>query len=115
MDVSVGMGLITLAGIAVNNAIVLVDYANRQAKKARCFADALKAAALVRLRPILMTALTTIFALIPTAIGQATGSKIFKSFAITLIGGLISSTAVTFLLIPTILTFLRPGRGAAAK
>ena len=59
-------------------------------------------AAAVRLRPILMTALTTIFALLPTAIGAHVGSKLFQPFAITVIGGLVSSTAATLLVIPTL-------------
>jgi len=106
LDVSVGMGALTLIGIAVNNAIVLLDYTNRQISTGHKISDALKEAASIRLRPILMTAITTIFALIPVAVNPAVGSRIFQPFAITVIGGLISSTAATLVLIPVLRTFL---------
>jgi CzcA family heavy metal efflux pump len=105
IDVSVGMGALTLTGIAVNNAIVLLDYANRQAVAGQTIVDALLSAASVRLRPILMTAATTIFALIPVAVNPAVGSRIFQPFAITLIGGLLSSTVATLFLVPVLRTF----------
>ena len=106
LDVSVGMGALTLIGIAVNNAIVLLDYTNRQISDGHTISDSLEAAASIRLRPILMTAITTIFALIPVAVNPAVGSRIFQPFAITVIGGLISSTAATLVLIPVLRTFL---------
>ena len=106
LDVSVGMGALTLIGIAVNNAIVLLDYTNRQISTGHNISHALKEAASIRLRPILLTAITTIFALIPVAVNPAVGSRIFQPFAITVIGGLISSTAATLVLIPVLRTFL---------
>ncbi len=105
-DVSVGMGMITLVGIAVNNAIILVDYANREVKAGRSVRDALLQASSVRLRPILMTALTTIFALIPIAIGTTVGSNIFQSFAVSVIGGLITGTLSTLVVVSVLVTFL---------
>jgi CzcA family heavy metal efflux pump len=106
LDVSVGMGVLTLIGIAVNNAIVLLDYTNQQAGAGQTISDSLLSAASVRLRPILMTAATTIFALIPIAVNPAVGSRIFQPFAITLIGGLLSSTAATLVLVPVLRTFI---------
>ncbi len=103
-DVSVGMGIITLVGIAVNNAIILVDYANTEMKRGSGPEEALIKASSVRLRPILMTALTTIFALIPIAIGTTTGSNIFQSFAITVIGGLLTGTLSTLLVVPVLIS-----------
>jgi hydrophobic/amphiphilic exporter-1 (mainly G- bacteria), HAE1 family len=102
LDVSAGMGGLTLVGIAVNNAIVLMDYANRRFAVGEVMNDALRSAASVRLRPILMTAATTIFALIPVAVNPAVGSRIFQPFAVTVIGGLLSSTAATLVLVPTL-------------
>ncbi len=102
LDVSVGMGVLTLIGIAVNNAIVLVDYANRQTASGMGMADAMRSAVTVRLRPILMTAATTIFALLPVAVNPSVGSRIFQPFAITVIGGLLSATVATLVLVPTI-------------
>ncbi|MGE5190498.1 MAG: efflux RND transporter permease subunit [Gemmatimonadota bacterium] len=105
LDVSVGMGALTLMGIAVNNAIVLLGYANRQIRSGHTISDSLQSAASIRLRPILMTAVATIFALIPVAVNPAVGSRIFQPFAITVIGGLISSTAATLVLVPVLRTF----------
>ena len=102
VDVSVGMGAFTLVGIAVNNAIILMDYANRESRSGTPFHDALISAATVRLRPILLTSLATIFALLPVAIGTTVGSKIFQPFAITVIGGLLSATLATLIVVPTL-------------
>ena len=104
LDVSVGMGALTLIGIAVNNAIVLLDYTNHQISAGHTIADALQEAASIRLRPILMTVITTIFALLPVAVNPAVGSRIFQPFAITVIGGLISSTIATLVLVPVFAT-----------
>jgi CzcA family heavy metal efflux pump len=106
LNVSVGMGALTLVGIAVNNAIVLLDFTNRCIAAGQTVSDSMKSAASVRLRPILMTAMTTIFALIPVAVNPAVGSRIFQPFAITVIGGLLSATAATLILVPVLRTFL---------
>jgi len=108
LDISVGMGTVTLVGIAVNNSIVLLDYANKRAVAGRSIEDALLAATSVRLRPILLTSLTTIFALIPTAIGSAVGSQLFRPFAITVIGGLLSGIPATLILVPTLVAACKP-------
>jgi hydrophobic/amphiphilic exporter-1 (mainly G- bacteria), HAE1 family len=106
LDVSVGMGVLTLVGIAVNNAIVLLDYTNRELAAGLTIHDALQSAASVRLRPIVMTAAATIFALLPVALNPAVGSRIFQPFAITVIGGLLSATAATLVLVPVLRTYL---------
>lgn len=108
LDVSVGMGAITLVGIAVNNAIVLMDYANKGIVSGKSVTQALLSAASVRLRPILLTSLTTIFAILPTAIGTTVGSKIFQPFAITVIGGLVSSMFATLVIVPTLTVAVTP-------
>lgn len=102
LDVSVGMGAVTLAGIAVNNAIVLVDYANRKTASGWTIQEGLLSAASVRLRPILLTSLTTIFALIPAAIGTTVGSEVFRPFAITVIGGLLTGIFATLVIVPVL-------------
>ena len=86
----------------MNNAIVLMDYANKERGSGTPFHDTLISAAKVRLRPILLTSLTTIFALLPVAIGTTVGSKIFQPFAITVIGGLLSATLATLIIVPTL-------------
>jgi multidrug efflux pump subunit AcrB len=103
IDVSVAMGAFTLVGIAVNNAIVLVDFANRRAASAANTGEALLEAASVRLRPILLTNLVTFAALLPAAIGTTVGSQIFKPFAITVIGGLVSHLVASLVVVPTLL------------
>ena len=106
INISVAMGAITLIGVAVNNAIVLIDYANREMWQGIGLQDALLNAASVRLRPILLTSFTTIFALIPTAIGTTVGSKIFQPFAVTVIGGMLTGTMATLVVIPTLASIL---------
>jgi CzcA family heavy metal efflux pump len=100
IDVSVGMGILTLIGIAVNNAIVLLAYANREAAHGLTMPQALSSAAAIRLRPILMTATVTIIALVPVAVNPAVGSRIFQPFAVAVIGGLLSATLATVVLMP---------------
>lgn len=112
LDVSVGMGALTLVGIAVNNAIVLLDYANRRVPDVLAMREALRSAASVRLRPILMTAATTIFALIPVAVNPAVGSRIFQPFAVTVIGGLLFSTLATLVLVPVLAGWSAPNRAS---
>jgi CzcA family heavy metal efflux pump len=106
LDVSVGAGVITLVGISVNNAIVLVDYFNRSRLGGKGIFESLSYACSIRLRPILMTALTTIFALIPIAVGTVGQSSVFQPFAITVIGGLITATFATLVVIPVLMTFV---------
>ena len=107
LDISVGMGVLTLAGIAVNNAIVLVEYANRGVASGLPIREALLSATSVRLRPIVMTAATTMIALIPVAVNPAVGSRIFQPFAITVIGGLLTATLSTFIFVPVLRTLVR--------
>ena len=112
IDVSVGMGTVTLVGIAVNNAIVLIDYSNKSRASGETVQGALLKAASVRLRPILLTSLTTIFALIPVAIGTTVGSKVFQPFAITVIGGLITGMVATLIVVPVFATLLQHRRAS---
>ncbi|TXC91563.1 efflux RND transporter permease subunit [Metabacillus litoralis] len=102
ISLTVVIGIIVLAGIVVNNAIVIVDYINQ--KKAQGFKthDALIEAVKVRFRPILMTALTTILGLVPLALGLGEGTEINRPMGITVIGGLISSTFLTLFVIPIV-------------
>ncbi len=97
------IGLIMLVGIVVNNAIVLIDYTNilrrEQGLGAR---DALIFAAPTRLRPILMTTLTTVLGLVPTAVGIGGNVEMMQSMSVVVIGGLTFSTLITLVLIPTV-------------
>lgn len=96
------MGLIILIGIVVNNGIVLIDYINKLREQGRAIKDAIVEAGETRLRPILMTALTTILALLTLAIGFGEGSELLQPMAITAIGGLIYATILTLVVVPAI-------------
>jgi HAE1 family hydrophobic/amphiphilic exporter-1 len=102
------VGIIMLAGIVVNNSIVLVDYTNQLRAKGYAVREAVVEAGKTRLRPILMTSLTTIFGLLPLAFGWGSGGETWAPMARTVIGGLTTSTLVTLLVIPVIYTYLAP-------
>ena len=97
------IGVLMLIGIVVTNAIVLVDLVNQYREKGLTTADAVMAGGEKRLRPILMTALATIFALTPMALGiTGHGGFISQPLAIVVIGGLVSSTVLTLIVLPTL-------------
>jgi HAE1 family hydrophobic/amphiphilic exporter-1 len=102
VSVVVFLGAIMLAGIVVNNAIVLVDYVNQLRDRGHETAEALEIAGRVRLRPILMTTLTTVLGLIPMAAGLGDGAEIRQPMAITVIAGLSVSTLLTLVVIPVL-------------
>ncbi|MCH7665142.1 MAG: efflux RND transporter permease subunit [Acidobacteria bacterium] len=96
------IGVVMLAGIVVNNAIVLVDAINRRRRAGLNKTDALLAAGSDRLRPILMTSATTILGLLPMAWGLGEGAELRAPLAITVIGGLAVSTVLTLIVIPVV-------------
>ncbi len=96
------MGMIMLMGIVVNNAIVLVDYANIMRKRGKSIYDALVIAGQRRLRPVLMTASTTMFGMLPLALSRGEGAESWNPLGIAMIGGLLVSTVVTLLLVPVL-------------
>lgn len=98
------IGIIVLAGIVVNNAIVLVDFINlrRRQDPSISVREAIVQACQVRLRPILMTSITTIFGLLPVAIGYGVGAEFQRPLAATIMGGMITSTFLTLFVIPTV-------------
>ncbi|HEX2100330.1 MAG TPA: efflux RND transporter permease subunit [Candidatus Synoicihabitans sp.] len=115
ISIMVFLGLIILAGIVVNNAIVLVDYINtlrrRGVEKTTAIIDAGRA----RLRPILMTTLTTVLGLLPMALGLGEGAEIRAPMAITVIVGLSASTLLTLVVIPTLYSQFGGAQSAVAK
>jgi HAE1 family hydrophobic/amphiphilic exporter-1 len=100
------IGFILLAGIVVNDAIVLVDYANQLRKQGLSKLEALARAGRVRLRPILMTTATTVFGLLPMALGLGEGAELRTPMALTVIGGMITSTLLTLLVVPAVYAIL---------
>ncbi len=101
MSIVVFLGLIMLSGIVVNNAIVLVDYINHLVRGGMDRKEAVILAGTVRLRPILMTTATTVLGLLPMALGLGEGAEIRTPMALTVIAGLISSTILTLIVIPS--------------
>ena len=96
------LGLIMLGGIVVNNGIVLIDYLNLLRSKGMPVYEAVMEASKARLRPILMTAMTTILGLLPMALAFGEGSELRSPLAISVIGGLLVSTFLTLLVVPAI-------------
>jgi len=100
LDVMVFLGSIILAGIVVNNAIVLLDYTEQLVGRGYSLHDAIVQASVVRLRPIFMTTLTTVLGLLPMLISHGEGSELRQPLALTVIAGLSSSTLLTLWVIP---------------
>ena len=118
LGVSAIIGMLLLVGIVVTNAIVLIDLINRYRKEGRSIHDAIMDGARQRLRPILMTAIATIFALFPLALGvTGSGGFISQPLAIVVIGGLFSSTLLTLIIVPVLYWLIegRKERKAARK
>ncbi|WP_297527608.1 efflux RND transporter permease subunit [Thiohalobacter sp.] len=112
LSMPVWLGLIMLAGIVVNNAIVFVEYIELARERGLGFAEAVAEAGAQRLRPILMTTLTTVVGLLPLSLGLGQGSEMLAPLAQTMIWGLSYSLAVTLLLIPVLYHWLHRGERA---
>jgi HAE1 family hydrophobic/amphiphilic exporter-1 len=106
ISVVVFIGAIILAGIVVNNAIVLLDCINHLRAGGLAKREAIIEACRLRLRPIMMTTATTVLGLLPMAVGMARGAELRKPLALTIIGGLTSSTLLTLVLIPVLYLWL---------
>ena len=106
LSVIVFIGLIMLAGIVVNNAIVLVDLINQLRASGMERISAIREAARLRLRPIMMTTLTTVLGLTPMALGLGEGSEMRTPMAVTVIGGLLTSTLLTLVVVPVMYSLL---------
>jgi len=109
------IGVVMLAGIVVNNAIVLIDCVNRLRTEGLSQREALLQAGQYRLRPILMTTATTVTALLPLALGVGQGAELRAPMATAVIGGLLSSTALTLILIPVLYSGLEDFKAFAGR
>jgi HAE1 family hydrophobic/amphiphilic exporter-1 len=96
------IGAIMLAGIAVNDSIILVDRINRNRRQGDQIDDAIVSAGQTRIRPIIMTSITTVLALLPLTIGFGEGASLRSPMALAVIGGLFTSTALTLIVIPAV-------------
>ncbi len=108
LNISSLMGLLLLVGLIVKNGIILLDFTRHRMKQDNIsLGEAVRDAARVRLRPILMTTLCTLFGLLPLALGVGVGSEMQRPLALTVIGGLALSTPITLFLIPVVLLAIR--------
>ena len=114
ISVVVLIGLIVLAGVVVNNAIVLVDTINGLRAEGHARDAAVRQASALRLRPILITTATTVLGLTPLALGFGAGAEMQGPLAITVIGGLLSSTLLTLVVIPMVYRVMNPERASDA-
>jgi multidrug efflux pump subunit AcrB len=106
LNVQSEMGVIFLVGIVVSNGVLLVDFANKQRQLGASVHEAITTAAAIRFRPILMTFLATFLDLVPMAIGLGKGSEANVPLARAVVGGLLTSTALTLFVVPTLYTLL---------
>jgi HAE1 family hydrophobic/amphiphilic exporter-1 len=100
------IGIILLMGLVTKNAILLVDYTNEERAKGRPMIEALLEAGPVRLRPILMTSAAMVLGMLPTAMARGDGSEFRAPMALAVIGGVITSTVLTLLVVPVVYTYM---------
>ncbi len=115
LSVMVFLGLIVLAGIVVNDSIILVDYTNQLLKSGMQVREAVLEAARARLRPIIMTTLTTVLALLPMALGVGEGVEIRRPMAVTVIFGLSFATLITLVVIPLLYNLVTKGHSESSE
>ncbi|MBS3762954.1 MAG: efflux RND transporter permease subunit, partial [Planctomycetes bacterium] len=109
LNVIVFLGMLLLIGVVVNNAIVLVDYINILRARGLSMTEAIRRSGERRLRPVLMTAFTTVLALVPMAFGKGQGSEVWNPLGVTILGGLLVATLVTLVIVPVMYSILERG------
>jgi multidrug efflux pump subunit AcrB len=115
LNVSSFMGIILMVGLVVKNGIILFEYVHQLWEVEKLpLREALVRAGRIRVRPILMTTLATLFGLLPLALGLGSGAELQKPLALAVIGGLTLSTFITLLVMPVLYTFLERGRAKSA-
>ena len=110
LNVSSFMGIILMVGLVVKNGIILFEYVHKLWKEEKIpLSEALVIAGKIRVRPILMTTLATLFGLLPLALGIGAGAELQKPLALAVIGGLLLSTFITLLAMPVLYSLLERG------
>jgi cobalt-zinc-cadmium resistance protein CzcA len=100
--ISAGVGFIALSGIAIQNGLVVVSYTRNLMRRGSPLKDAVRESALVRLRPVLATAITDVAGFIPMAVSTGLGAEVQRPLATVVIGGVVSSTILTLFVLPAI-------------
>lgn len=101
-SISAGVGFIALSGVAVLNGLVMISYFNQLRERGQAVSQAVREGALTRLRPVLMTALVASFGFVPMAVASSAGAEVQRPLATVVIGGILSSTFLTLLLLPVL-------------
>jgi cobalt-zinc-cadmium resistance protein CzcA len=114
-SISAAVGFIALSGIAVLNGVVMISYINQLREAGRRLSDAVMEGALTRLRPVLMTALVASLGFVPMALSTGAGAEVQRPLATVVIGGILSSTLLTLLVLPALYEWMERRRDAAAK
>jgi multidrug efflux pump len=96
------IGLVMLVGLVTKNAILIVEFANQLRNRGLSVTDAVTEAAVIRLRPILMTSLSTVFGILPIAIGFGAGAESRRPLGIAVVGGVLFSTFLTLVIVPVV-------------
>ncbi|MCX7365057.1 MAG: CusA/CzcA family heavy metal efflux RND transporter, partial [Alphaproteobacteria bacterium] len=107
LSISAGVGFIALSGVAVLNGLVIIAFIQRLRAEGRAVADAVREGALARLRPVLMTALVASLGFVPMAIATGAGAEVQRPLATVVIGGIVSSTLLTLLVLPALYVLFR--------
>jgi len=107
---AVWVGYIALFGVAVEDGVVIMDFLIKYSRKSTDIVESVVQAGLPRVRPIIMTTVTTILALIPILISTGTGSEIMKPIAAPTVGGMVTATALNLILVPVFFTWVFQGR-----
>ena len=102
LSISAGVGFIALSGVAVLNGLVMISFIRNLREEGRSLAEAINEGALTRLRPVLMTALVASLGFIPMALATGTGAEVQRPLATVVIGGILSSTALTLFVLPAL-------------
>jgi cobalt-zinc-cadmium resistance protein CzcA len=114
LSISAGVGFISLSGVAVLNGIVLVSFIRTLLHEGRPLEDAIVTGALTRLRPVLMTALVASLGFVPMAFNTGVGAEVQRPLATVVIGGIVSSTLLTLLVLPALYRLVHAPRPAAS-
>jgi cobalt-zinc-cadmium resistance protein CzcA len=115
LSISAGVGFIALSGVAVLNGVVMVSFIRALREQGRTLDAAIREGALTRLRPVLMTALVASLGFVPMALNVGTGSEVQRPLATVVIGGILSSTALTLVVLPVLYAIAcRPRRATSA-
>ena len=114
-SISAAVGFIALSGVAVLNGLVMVTFINQLRRTGMAIEEAILEGALTRLRPVLMTALVASLGFVPMALATGTGAEVQRPLATVVIGGLISSTALTLLVLPALYRLFARGDDLPAE